>query len=64
MEKSSRQNWIINIENCAAAIESCLGSAVVNSVLGRYGMRSIQELHSSLLPDIFSELYAIEADMK
>lgn len=64
MEKGSRQKWLINIENCIATIESSLGSAVVNSVLGRYGMRSIQELHSSLLPDIFSELYAIEADMK
>lgn len=64
MKKNSRQNWVINIENCAAAIESCLGSSVVNSVLERYGAHSIQDLHSSVLPDVFSELYAIEADMK
>ena len=64
MEKSSRQNWIINIENCAAAIESCLGSAVVNSVLERYGAHSIRDLHSNVLSDVFNDLYAIEADMK
>jgi phosphatidate cytidylyltransferase len=33
--KRERENWIVNIENTAAAIESQLGSAVVESVFKR-----------------------------
>lgn len=63
MTKRERNNWIVNIENTAAAIESQLGSAVVESVFKRYGTYGTGDLRSSDLPDIFSELYAIEADL-
>ena len=53
----------VNIENTAAAIESQLGSAVVESVFKRYGAHGTWDLRSSDLPDVFSELYAIEADL-
>ena len=62
--KNERENWIINIENTAATISSQLGSAVVDGVLQRYGARSVEDLNLSDLPDIFSELYAIEADLR
>lgn len=63
MTKSERMNWFINIENCVNIIESKLGSAVIQSVLKRYDAYSISGLKSSDLPDVFSELYAIEADL-
>ena len=63
MTKSELENWITNIENSVAAVESQLGSAVVKSVLERFGAYSIEDLNSSSLPEIFSELYAIEADL-
>ena len=63
MTNRERNNWIVNIENTAAAIESQLGSAVVESVFKRYGVHGTWELSSSDLPEVFSELYAIEVDL-
>ena len=63
MPSYERQNWIINIENSATAVESYLGSAVVKSVFERYGAHEIQDLNPSDLPNVFSDLYAIEVDM-
>ena len=63
MTRIERRNWITNIESSAAAVESQLGSAVVNSVFERYGAYSVEDLNPSDLPDVFSELYAIEADL-
>ena len=63
MTKSERKNWLINIENSAATVESCLGSAVVKSVLERFGAHSIQDLNPSNYSEVLSELYAIEADL-
>lgn len=63
MTKSERRNWLINIENSAATVESCLGSVVVKSVLERFGAHSIQDLNPSNYSEVFSELYAIEAGL-
>ena len=63
MTKRERNNWITNIENTAAAIESQLGSAVVESVFKCYGAHGTWDLSPSDLPEVFSELYAIEADL-
>ena len=61
MTKSERRNWIINIENTAATAQ--VGQAVVDSVFKRYGAHSVEDLNPSDLPDVFSDLYAIEADL-
>ena len=63
MTKCEHRYWITNFENSAAAVESQLGSAVVNSVFERYGAHSVEDLNPSDLPEVFSELYAIEADI-
>lgn len=63
MTKSERKNWIINIENTAAAVSAQVGQAVVDSVFKRYGAHGIWDLNPSYLPDVFSNLYAIEADL-
>ncbi len=62
--KDERENWIINIENTASTISSQLGSAVVDGVLQRYGANCVEDLNPCDLPDVFSELYAIEADLR
>lgn len=59
-----RQNWITNIENSANVIASYLGTVVVASILERYGARHIEDIDPSFLPDVFNEMYAIEADLK
>ena len=64
VNKNERENWIINLENTASTISSQLGSAVVDGVLQRYGARSVEDLNLSDLPDVFNELYAIEADLR
>ena len=62
--KDERKNWIINIENSASTISSQVGSAAVDGVFRRYGAHGIEGLNPSYLPDVFSELYAIEADIQ
>lgn len=64
MTRDERENWIINIENTASMISSQLGSAVVDGVFQRYGAHSVDDLSPCGLPDVFSELYAIEADLR
>ena len=62
--KDERENWIMNIENTASTISSQVGSAVVDAVFQRYGAKSIEDLSPCDLPDVFNELYAIEADLR
>ena len=62
--KDERENWIINIENTTSTISSQVGSAVVDAVFQRYGAKSIEDLSPCDLPDVFNELYAIEADLR
>ena len=64
MTKSERQNWINSIENSAAVVSSELGSAVVESVFRRFGVSCADDASDRVLPDIFSEMYAYEADLK
>lgn len=63
MTNKERQNWIINIESTSTVVESYLGSAVVQSILERFGAHSIEDLNPINLPEVFNELYAIEADL-
>lgn len=63
MTRSERRNWITNIESSAATVESQLGSATVNFVFERYGAHGIEDLNPSDLPEVFSDLYAIKADL-
>lgn len=65
MENHDRQNLMINIENSIAFIESHLdsGDKTVESVFKRHGARDLEKASLSSLYDLFSELYAIEADL-
>ena len=61
---NERENWIINIENTASTISSQLGSAVFDFIFQKYGAHCVEDLSPCDLPDVFSELYAIEADLR
>lgn len=64
MKRSERDHWITNIENTATTICSELDSAVVEAVFERYGVHSAEDANPNDFPEIFGELYAIEADLK
>lgn len=49
--------------NSAAVIEAQLALATVQSVFERYGAYGTWDLNLSYLPEVFSELYAIEVDL-
>ena len=64
MTTNEKDSYIISIEDSASIISSQVGSAVVDSVFQRYGAHNVENLNPSELPDVFSELYAIEADLR
>ncbi|MDY6325366.1 MAG: hypothetical protein SPL99_09965 [Catonella sp.] len=64
MTRDERNNWIANIENTASFIEMEIGAETVDFVLGKYGAKSVEQISSSDLPDVFNELYVIEADLR
>ncbi len=64
MTKQERNDWLINIENTASFISSEIGNETVDFVLEKYGAKSIEQIASSDLSEVFSELYAIESDLR
>lgn len=64
MTTIEKDSYISSIEESASIISSQVGSTVVDSVFQRYGSHSVEDLNPSDLPDVFSELYAIEADLR
>lgn len=64
MENIYKQDYIDSIEESASIICEELGPEVVNSVFKRYGAQNIEDLNPTYLPEVFSELYAIEVDLR
>lgn len=64
MENISNSDYIASIEQSVSAINTELGSRVAESVFERYEAHGIDDLNPSYLPDVFSELYAIETDLR
>ena len=64
MANLSRSDYIASIEESAETISKELGYEVVQSVYQRYGANCVEDLRTSDLPEVFSEIYAIEADLK
>lgn len=64
MTREERNNWLINIEKTASFITSEIGAETVNFVLEKYGVKSVEQIASADLSEVFSELYAIEADLR
>ena len=63
MANISNYNYIASIEQSVLIINTELGNRVAESVFERYGAHGIEALNPSYLPDVFSELYAIEASL-
>ena len=64
MTKEEKISWLTSIENSADNIAEELGYEVVRSVLEYHGAKSIEDLNPSQYSEVFSELYAIEADIR
>lgn len=64
MQKIKNVDYIISIEESASNICAEIGPKIVDSVFQRYGAHCIEDLNPANLPDVFSELYAIEADLR
>ena len=64
MTTSEKDSYITSIEESASIISSQVGSAVVDSVFQRHVAHSGEDLNPCDRPDVFSELYAIEADLR
>ncbi|BBH26862.1 hypothetical protein SG0102_17960 [Intestinibaculum porci] len=64
MTSISNNDYIVSIEESASIIYSEIGPEVVDSVFQRYGAQCVEDLNPADLPDVFSELYAIEADLR
>ena len=64
MTTIEKDSYIASIEESASIISSQVGSTVVDSVFQRYDAHSVEDLNPCDLPDVFSELYAIEADLR
>lgn len=60
----NNQDYIIGINNAVSIISSELGKEVVDSVFQKYGAHDTDDLNPAYLPDVFNELYAIEADLR
>ena len=63
MSNVSDADYIASIEQSVSVIGTKLDSSVVRSVFERYGAYGIEDLNPSDLPEVFSDLYAIEADL-
>mgnify|MGYP000455521324 CR=1 FL=1 len=64
MTSISNSDYIASIKESASIICSEIGTEVVDSVFQRYGAHCVEDLSPCDLPDVFSELYAIEADLR
>lgn len=64
MTSISNSDYIASIEESASIICSEIGPEAVDSVFQRYGAQCVEDLNPADLPDVFSELYAIEADLR
>ncbi|MEY8327343.1 hypothetical protein AALB47_26185 [Lachnospiraceae bacterium 54-11] len=63
MTRYERNNWVMNIENVALFIESEIGAETVDFILGKYGAKIVEQISTSDLSDVFSELYAIQVEL-
>lgn len=64
MANISNSDYIASIEQSVSAISADLDSKVAEAVFERYGAHGLDDLSRAYLPDVFSELYAIEADLR
>ena len=55
---------IISSDYIASIEESEIGTETVDFVFRKFGANSVEDLNPADLPEVFSELYAIEAGLR
>lgn len=63
MASINNLDYIASIEQSISVISNEIGSKVVEAVFECYGAHSVDDLNPVYLPEVFSELYAIESDL-
>ena len=61
---TGNESWRISINNSADFIEKNIGVETVQVVFEKYGATSLDDLSPAHYSEVFSELYAIEADLR
>lgn len=64
MANITKSDYIASIEQSVSIICAKLSNRVAESVFESYGAHGIEDLNPSYLPDVFSELYTIETDLR
>lgn len=66
MKNSDKQSLVISIENSIDFIEFHLDSddKTIAFILKKHGVKNLEKASIHTLQDLFSELYAIEADLR
>lgn len=64
MANLSKESYIASIEESTSIICKELGPEVVQSLYRRFGANDLEGIKTADLPEVFSEFYAIEADLK
>lgn len=64
MTTNEKDSYVTSIEESASIISSQVGPAVVDSVFQKYGAHGVEDMNPCDLQDVFSELYAIEVDLR
>lgn len=60
----SDESWRISIENSADFIEKNIGAGTILAIFEKYGATGPEDLSPAYYSDVFSELYAVEADLR
>lgn len=62
MNKSEKENWILNIENSASVVASEIGQETVDFIFQKYGAKSVYDLNPCDYQNLWNELYFYEID--
>ena len=64
MTRQEKDDLIVSIENASIYIVAEGRAEIVDFVLKKYGAKSIEDIPSVYLSEVFNELDAIEADLR
>lgn len=58
------ESWVISIENSAAFVAEQIGDETIRAIYKKYNAQDVKGLLPCYYSEVFSELYALEADLR